>query len=154
MANHSPCPRTCRTCGEFKAISEFPRQREGQWRWQCKPCHAVQTAAYRDANRAWLRRFYYGLSVEEHEVLLAAQGHVCAICKRPETEKSPHGGKVGPLQIDHDHRCCPGRQRCGKCVRGLLCGRCNKALGLFQDDPERVQAAADYLASYAKAASR
>ena len=34
--------------------------------------------------------------------------------------------------IDHDHRCCPGAQSCGKCVRGILCGRCNTALAHYE----------------------
>ena len=47
--------------------------------------------------------------------------------------------------VDHDHDCCPGQSSCGKCIRGLLCLTCNRALGLLKDDPMRVRAAADYL---------
>lgn len=31
--------------------------------------------------------------------------------------------------IDHDHRCCPGDVSCGKCVRGIVCSRCNTGIG-------------------------
>jgi hypothetical protein len=47
--------------------------------------------------------------------------------------------------IDHDHSCCPGRQTCGKCVRGLLCESCNHGLGQFKDSVEKLRGAADYL---------
>lgn len=38
--------------------------------------------------------------------------------------------------VDHDHKCCPGKTSCGKCVRGLLCGNCNTILGRQRDDAE------------------
>ena len=49
------------------------------------------------------------------------------------------------LHLDHDHACCPGTDSCGKCVRKLLCRECNMGLGLFKDDVERLDRAADYL---------
>jgi hypothetical protein len=35
--------------------------------------------------------------------------------------------------VDHDHSCCPGRQTCGKCVRGLICRQCNTAFGVLTE---------------------
>lgn len=65
----------------------------------------------------------HGLTPAERVALVAAQGGACAIC-----------GKVGErLQLHHDHRHCPGRTGCRRCVRGLLCGRCNTALGRIGD---------------------
>lgn len=51
------------------------------------------------------------------------------------------------LHIDHDHSCCPQDKfrTCGKCVRGFLCGNCNRALGMLRDDPEIFRRAASYL---------
>jgi len=34
--------------------------------------------------------------------------------------------------IDHNHRCCPGVYSCGRCIRGLLCRRCNTGLGWIE----------------------
>ena len=58
------------------------------------------------------------------------------------------------LHVDHDHSCCPNRgggsRTCGKCVRGFLCGPCNRALGMMRDDPQRLTRAIDYLDTYSR----
>ena len=48
-------------------------------------------------------------------------------------------------QVDHDHSCCSKRETCGKCVRGILCASCNKALGLLKESPIVLQAALEYI---------
>ena len=74
------------------------------------------------------------LTIAQYDQMLQAQGGVCAICHQPEmVERNRH------LAVDHDHR--TGR------IRGLLCLRCNRGLGLFLDLPERLRAAASYLVS-------
>lgn len=52
-----------------------------------------------------------------------------------------------PMNVDHDHACCPDAdsKTCGKCVRGLLCRYCNFGLGRFDDDPDRLWRAIEYL---------
>ncbi len=72
----------------------------------------------------------YGLTIETHAELLRAQQNVCAICFLPE----PNTG--WDLTIDHDHK--TGR------VRGLLCHKCNKGLGLLGDTLERIESAYNY----------
>lgn len=118
--------------------------------------HLPERAAYRRAynaahpgvNAKFARRFHeanpgyrrarglskYGLTVEQYDAMLAAQGGVCAICVY-----SPLTGK--PLHVDHDHRT--------NKVRGLLCGNCNTALGMFEDDPETLTSAIAYLKEHA-----
>jgi hypothetical protein len=70
----------------------------------------------------------YGITLAQRDELAAVQNGVCAIC----------GGSDGEdLHVDHCHA--------SGAVRGLLCGPCNRALGLMQDDPARLLAAAAYL---------
>ena len=70
----------------------------------------------------------YGLSRKEHRRLLDEQNGVCAVCKLPSRRA---------LCVDHCHAT---RQ-----VRGLLCDKCNTALGLLGDDVPRLLAAVAYL---------
>jgi hypothetical protein len=72
----------------------------------------------------------YGLTPEDYAKRLDDQGGRCAVCNGIEQT-----GRA--LAIDHDHAT-------GE-VRGLLCGRCNTALGLLGDDPTRLASALEYL---------
>lgn len=85
----------------------------------------------------------FGLTIEQYRMMLDAQGGVCAICRQPET--AAQRGAVMPLAIDHDRACCPGERSCGRCIRALLCIRCNMVLGGMKDDPGLLRAAAAYL---------
>jgi hypothetical protein len=70
----------------------------------------------------------YGLTPEQYDEMFAAQDGRCAACGQEETHRNQFG--VVRLAVDHDHD--SGR------VRGLLCARCNRALGLLGDDASRV----------------
>lgn len=75
------------------------------------------------------RKSQIEFTVEEYADLLELQGGRCAICRRWPGKRR--------LAVDHCHAT--------GTVRGLLCMRCNAGLGLFRDDFEAMQAAADYL---------
>lgn len=81
----------------------------------------------------------YGLTPQDIADLLESQGG-CAICHRdsPPYDQNWH--------VDHDHSCCAGVYTCGNCIRGILCGPCNNALGYFEDSAERLESAKNYLA--------
>lgn len=81
----------------------------------------------------------HGMTAERYQELLDSQGGVCAVCSNPET------GRNGNLSIDHDHKCCPGRYSCGKCVRGLLCEQCNRGIGCLSEDLNLFGSAIAYL---------
>lgn len=82
----------------------------------------------------------YQVTPEQVEALWEAQGRACGWCGR-----ALSGASTRRPSIDHDHACCPGVASCGKCVRGLLCAKCNRFLGYLGDDPVTVERGADYL---------
>lgn len=99
-------------------------------------CHAHYTK-----QRKWAS---YGVDANRYQELLVEQGGCCAICRKPERHTAGRSGKLKDLAVDHCHT--------AGVVRGLLCGSCNTAIGLFNDDPALLDAAKDYLASQTPAA--
>jgi hypothetical protein len=88
----------------------------------------------------------YGITEDEYKRLFDQQHGVCAICGRTET------GKHGYLCVDHDHKT--------NKIRGLLCYRCNAALGQVNDNASILEKMIVYLApedaarAYDKAAKK
>jgi hypothetical protein len=156
--------KRCKICGELKPLADFyraPGARDG-FRLDCKKCNlAARAAKYRENPRPTIERVMrwqkanreqyqarqreylesgkksisnrkshlkrkYGLTLEAFDALLASQGGGCAICGKPDADN-----------VDHDHA--TGR------VRGILCFKCNVAIGLVDEDSGRALAAAAYL---------
>ena len=71
-------------------------------------------------------------------------------CSIPGCDATPATAR---LVLDHDHSCCPtgkfpgSKVSCGKCNRGLICYKCNTALGMADDDPKKLEGMIDYLNS-------
>jgi hypothetical protein len=121
----------CPDCGVVLPLEAFGRNaaaRSGVNSY-CKPCHNARTRKSREkvgGERTYHLRRRYGITAEEADVMLAAQGGLCAVCR---TAPAAH--------VDHDH--VTGR------VRALLCFNCNGGLGQFKDDPGTLRAAAGYV---------
>jgi hypothetical protein len=65
---------------------------------------------------------------EKYMYLQNKQGNLCAICFQPETTRHQYTGKIRRLSVDHCHTT--------GLVRGLLCGKHNKAIGLIDESIE------------------
>jgi len=102
---------------------ELIARRREKW-WSDPEFRARQVARFRERRHVLI----YGLTAEDYERLLVAQNGACAVCN----EKSERR-----LCVDHCHAT-------GE-VRGLLCSNCNTAIGLLDDDPDRMRAAALYV---------
>lgn len=76
----------------------------------------------------------HGIDLKQKKKLLHDPGGVCGICGTP---------NVGPKgwQIDHNHQLPKGH---AKFIRGILCGKCNRGGGQFNDDPLFLQKAAEW----------
>jgi len=80
----------------------------------------------------------YKLTRKQRDQMLCDQGGVCAICGTQLTYDKAEPNKKGDvLCVDHCHNT--------GVVRGLLCRKCNVGLGKFEDDPDRLVKASEYL---------
>lgn len=75
----------------------------------------------------------YGITQDDYEKILKKQRGKCAICR---LTGSGQAGK-NYLCVDHDHKT-------GK-IRGLLCHKCNRGIGLLGDSIKNAVAALSYL---------
>jgi hypothetical protein len=97
-----------------------------------KPNAMMRRRLYRESHRGMELqkkhdlKYLYGATLEEVAALRSKQGGLCAICRCRKN-----------LQIDHDNS--------SKRIRGLLCGECNRALGLFYDLPASLVRALTYI---------
>ena len=136
--------KECTICKQF--TNNFPIVHSKYYSNSCKDCHAKRRKGYylKNKDRELLKnkeyvlknpekprqyqiKYLYGISIEEYNILEKK----CGIC-----------GQEDNLHIDHDHAT--------SIVRGLLCGKCNKAIGLLLEDSEIVLKAFKYLERHGK----
>ena len=76
----------------------------------------------------------YGITVGEYEAILKSQHNKCAICKSDSPKRKSSRG----FFVDHNHNT--------GLIRGLLCHRCNLAVGWVEDSPDLILSLANYIA--------
>jgi hypothetical protein len=123
-------PKACKGCGSTTRKLPYPGPR-------CTTCHRAHTKAAKTAARGRRLERVYGITGEEADAILEAQGGACAICRRAT-------GKSKALAVDHDHEL---EKLVGSrlSVRGRLCGPCNDMLGHARDEVEFFERAIEYL---------
>lgn len=146
--------KTCTSCHHTKPLEAFQKRSGGKHgrNSKCKECYKAERKEWYATNRESIlekqrsyrenlehpREYYlkrdYGITQADYDQMLHSQGGVCAICGGEETVH-----RFFP--VDHCHTT-------GK-VRGLLCTKCNRGLGLLKDDYETVRKAAEYLKKFA-----
>lgn len=135
--------KTCKTCGEAKDTEQFYAHKNTSdgLRTDCKACHSIKCRKWSEQNperdqynrRSAALKRKYGIDLEEYTAILIKQDYCCGICGLKDSGTIQHD----TLALDHCHET-------GK-VRGILCDKCNRGIGLLQDSPELLKKAIEWL---------
>lgn len=124
--------RLCKACDRYLPLDQF--REEGGKKWRCVDCAADYkrewAANNKDRITEYHRRRYNGLDPRVYEEDLK-RTH-CPICEREFGENA-----AAKQNVDHCHKT-------GE-YRGVICGRCNRALGILGDTVESLERAVAYL---------
>jgi hypothetical protein len=150
--------KRCSKCGNDKLLIEFSESEvtpDGLYSW-CKSCQRVylrqrlRTTVEPDPltskilQRAQLERHekrlqarkrsrllhMYGITPQQHDQMLEAQGYLCALCGCELTADAVPS-------VDHSHET--------DIIRGIVCRKCNLMIGLAEDDPKILYLGIKYL---------
>jgi Recombination endonuclease VII len=150
--------KRCSKCGTDKLLIEFSESVEtpdGLFSW-CKSCQRVYLRQRRHTTvepdpltnkilqRVHLERHekrlqarkrsrllhMYGITPQQHDQMLEAQGYLCALCGCELTADAVPS-------VDHSHET--------DIIRGIVCRKCNLMIGLAEDDPKLLYLGIKYL---------
>ena len=140
--------KECLKCKAIKNLSEFHKDKNKYGSaYYCKICATANSRKhynrrikedpeYKESKRnSWLRKTY-GITLKEYKDKLANQNHMCAICQVALLDNGTW------THLDHNHKT-------GE-LRDFLCTNCNRGLGHFQDNPDLLLKAVDYLKKHFK----
>lgn len=143
--------KQCNACGKRKSFAEFwvdVHSPDGV----CQKCaECLLERKYKRINKDPEKHKHmsrnarlknkYGVDIEWYTAKLKEQSGKCAICGVSENLKVGIGS-IESFHVDHDHET--------GVIRGLLCGSCNRAIGLLGDSSATANNAAIYLAKHEK----
>ena len=118
--------KVCTRCKKKKPVSVFcmdKRRTDGYGSW-CIPCCTATGKKYK-------------INTKPYNKMLKEQNNLCAICGEKESVVDSRWKTKRSMAVDHNHKT-------GK-IRGLLCTKCNLALGLVNEDINILSAMIDYL---------
>jgi len=105
-----------------------PEKRQAQMKRSYPKKNAKYALSNKDYHRDRMLRYNYGITLEEYNNMAQEQNWACKICL---------GNTARALSVDHCHK--------SKKIRGLLCSKCNTAIGLLDEDISRLDKIKDYL---------
>ena len=118
-------------------IAAYMKEYKKEYREKNKEQIATYVKKYREENKEEITikkeeyrlKSKYGITLTENNVLLQKQNNKCKICLVEFSNVTPN--------VDHCH--------ITNEVRGILCGPCNRGLGIFKDDIKVLTKAINYL---------
>lgn len=131
--------KICKKCNVEKQLDQFNKHPKGHLGLdnRCRSCYKVilkenyknkkQEYSVRNKNSKFdFKKHKYNIEKHEYNQLVEKQNGLCKICLNKRN-----------LCVDHDHKT-------GK-IRGLLCHKCNLAIGLLEDNISSMTNAIKYL---------
>lgn len=110
----------CSNICKNKGLKQYRKEKHPRW------LGGRQNAYY---------RYKYGIDEEFYNIIFEQQNFSCAICGTKNSGRSRYR-----FHVDHDHKT--------NKFRGLLCSNCNRGLGYFNDDINKLNQAAIYIRSF------
>lgn len=136
-------PKLCSKCKQLKPQESFYINKIGTRNASCRACRsAMHTQMDKARNKETMRiwrinnpdksksnhlKSKYGIDSNKYNEIMLEQNGKCAICSDVSRK----------LCVDHCHNT--------GAVRGILCHKCNTAIGMLDDDVPRIESAASYL---------
>lgn len=132
---HTTLEKDCEACG-----TSFEAYRPNQ-RFCSRPCNRrLHNAKYRaTVGQAYWRMYNYGISEDQYQLQLTIQDNQCPICEVALDGTYP---ATNSPTVDHCHQHEEGGI---DSVRGILCKKCNTAIGMLGDNVAGLTRALDYL---------
>jgi len=131
--------KECSICNEIKDIDLFVKRnnRKSNVQPYCKECHNKKTR--KNYSSISMKNYdlkkNYGIDIDYYEDLFRKQNGCCKICNLHLSDINMKHKKN--LCVDHCHKT--------NKIRGLLCDKCNRGIGLLQDDYKILFSAYKYL---------
>jgi len=117
-----------------KKYTDYYREYRKTHKEQTKNSYKKYQKTHKEKIREYCIKHKYNLTKLDFNNLLLAQNNRCAICN-----ESLDLTNTRNIHIDHNHKT--------KKIRGILCQKCNQAIGLLRDNPEYAYNASIYLES-------
>lgn len=124
--------KRCSKCRADKPTEEFWKDssRHDGLNHHCNTCSSAKFKKWKDEHPEHVKshrlKARYGIDRTEYFKIAEEQNNLCKICNRKRK-----------LFVDHCHDT-------GK-IRGLLCQKCNSALGFLDDDVSHVRSMLEYM---------